>query len=105
MGRLADWGFGHKESKTCSKCGMEKKEGKDNGCCKDVHKFVKNSSDQKATSIIFHLQKMMPEALPVAPFVLSGFDYSSFLKNGPASHAPPRCTGLAVYIRNCVFLI
>ena len=31
MGKLADWGLGDNKSKTCSKCGMEKSDEKDNG--------------------------------------------------------------------------
>ena len=42
MGKLADWGFGDNNSKTCGKCGMEKSEQKENGCCKDEHTFLKN---------------------------------------------------------------
>ena len=51
MGKLADWGLGHNNSKTCGECGMEKSEEKDNGCCKDEHKFIKNDTDQKTGEV------------------------------------------------------
>lgn len=105
MGKLADWGLSHSKSKTCGNCGMEKSEEKDNGCCKDEHKFVKIDNDQKAAEsflINFSLQVI---DLPVAYFSLPDTPVSSVTEKHPVSHAPPRITDVAVYIRNCSFLI
>jgi hypothetical protein len=59
MGKLADWGLGHNTSKTCDKCGMEKSGEKDNGCCKDEHKFVKNNTDQKTAETAFQVTQLI----------------------------------------------
>src|SRR5688572_3339918 len=63
MGDLADWGLGVNKSKTCGKCGMDKSDEKNNGCCKDEHKLIKNDSDQKLVESAFQLQKIMAVAI------------------------------------------
>lgn len=105
MGKLADWDLGHNKSKTCSKCGMKKSDEKDNGCCKDEHKFIKNITDQKTSETGFHLIKLISVALPVSFVEVPAASFSSETEINLLSHAPPRSAGVAVYIRNCVFLI
>lgn len=105
MGKLADWGLGHKKSATCGKCGMEKSEKKENGCCKDKHKFIKNDTDQKTTEAAFQMTKAMAVALPVSFFEIPSADIPAIAEENPISHAPPQSNSIAVYIRNCVFLI
>ena len=105
MGELADWNLGHNKSKTCSKCGMENSGEKDNGCCKDEHKYIKNNADQKTAESGFHLIKLIAAALPVSFVEIPGLNFPFITEAIPISHAPPRSCGVAVYIRNCVFLI
>ncbi len=105
MGQLADWGLGHNQSKTCSKCGMAKSDEKDNGCCKDENKFLKNDSDQKAAEAGFQLIQLFGESLPITFIEISARDFSIVTVENLISHAPPRSGGVAVYIRNGVFLI
>ena len=105
MGKLADWGLGHNKSKTCGNCGMEKSEEKDNGCCKDEHKFVKNDNDQKTTESFVTNFALQVIVIPVECFTSSEILVSSVTEKHPVSHAPPRSSGVAVYIRNCTFLI
>ena len=105
MGKLADWGLGHNTSKTCGKCGMEKSGEKDNGCCKDEHKFVKNNTDQKTAESAFQLTQLVAVALPVSFVEIPSNDFLSVTEENPISHAPPRSCNVAVYIRNCVFLL
>ena|SRR4026208_2301096 len=105
MGELADWDFGHNKSKTCSKCGMDKSDEKDNGCCKDEHKFIKNNTDQKTTQSTIQLVKLISVAIPVSFVEIPSVNFPSVTEINPLSHAPPRSGGVAVYIRNCVFLI
>lgn len=105
MGKLADWALWNNESKTCGGCGMEKSEEKDNGCCKDEHKFVKNETDQKAAEASFQMIQLAATALPVLVIELPAVDFPAVTEENPLSHAPPRCNGVAVYIRNCIFLI
>jgi hypothetical protein len=105
MGELADWDLGHNKSKTCSKCGMKKSDEKDNGCCKDEHKFIKNNTDQKTAETGFHLIKLIAVSLPVSFVEIPSVNFPSVTEESPVSHAPPRSGGVAVYIRNCIFLI
>ena len=104
MGKLAEWGVGHKESSSCGKCGMEQSIKRENGCCKDENKFIKNNVDQKgveAACQTFHSVAIAPVAFIELP-VVSIF---SVTEENPSSHAPPRDSGVAIYIRNCVFRI
>ncbi len=105
MGKLADWSLGHNKTKVCSKCGMKKSEEKDNGCCKDDHKFIKNITDQKTGEAGFQLLKLISVAIPVSFAEIPSVNFPSVTEENPISHAPPRSSGVAVYIRNSVFLI
>jgi hypothetical protein len=105
MGELADWGLGESKSKTCGFCGMEKGDEKDNGCCKDEQKFIKNDADQKTVESSLDILKVMaasplPE-YPELPAVL----FSSLSEQNPVSNAPPRTECQALYILNSTFLI
>lgn len=105
MGKLADWGIGQKPAATCSKCGMDKSAIKSNPCCKDEHKFFKNSSDQKSTESAFLMLQLMPAIVPSSYLDVVSVGIPTTTENNPVSHAPPHLNGLPVYIRNCVFLI
>lgn len=105
MGQLADWDLGHNKSKTCGKCGMEKSNEKDNGCCKDEHKFIKNHTDQKTAETGLQIMQLFAIALPVSFVEIPSDNFSSVTERNPLSHAPPRRSGVAVYIRNCTYLI
>lgn len=105
MGKLADWGLGQSSANTCSNCGMEKSEGKDNGCCKDDHRFVKNDTDQKTAEDGFQMLQLMSVALPVSFIEIPEINTPSVSEETPVSHAPPRSIGVAAYILNRSFLI
>lgn len=105
MGKLADWELGQNKSKTCAFCGMEKGDENDNGCCKDEQKFIKNNTDQKFVESANHALKFPAVSeLPIYPSFT--FIHSVSVKErNPVSHAPPRCKGLPIFIRNKTFLI
>lgn len=106
MNRLVGWNFGDNEfSGICGKCGMVKSAENRNGCCKDEHKFIRNNTDQKITEQ--GLTFLHPDATAVRlPFFGSSlFDFRSVKEKLPGSHSPPRSTAVAVYLRNCTFLI
>ena len=105
MGELADWGLVPNKSRTCGKCGMEKSEAKDSGCCKDEHKFLKNSSDQKIVKLSFQLMEAMAASLLLGCIELPGIQISSVTEKNPISNAPPRSSPVAVYILDRTFLI
>ena len=105
MGEMADWGLGHSKSKTCGNCGMEKSEEKDNGCCKDEHKFVKNTSDQKVVESSFLIAGIIGATVVPDYSELTSIKLSSLTEENPRSNAPPRSKSVAVYILKRTFLI
>jgi hypothetical protein len=105
MGELADWGFGSSKSKTCGFCGMEKGDEKDNGCCKDEQKFVKNDADQKFVDTSSERIKVTTAAQPPAFTEVPADFFSSNLEQNPVSNAPPRSKGQALYKLYNSFLI
>ena len=105
MGKLADWGFMYRDSKTCENCGMEESDTKDNGCCKDENKFVKNISEQKITESVSLNFTLTILDLPLSLFSLSDIFYISSSEEYPISHAPPRNCKTPVYLLNRTILI
>lgn len=105
MGKLADWGLGRNTSKTCGNCGMKKIAEKDNGCCNDKYQFFKNAADQQITVAGLLTTPVDIVVLPVSFFEIPSIDFLPVTEENPKVHAPPRTYGVAVYIRNCVFLI
>lgn len=105
MGKLANWDIEQNISRTCGKCGMDKADEKNNGCCKNEQKFVKNIADQKTGEVGFELLQLISVSLPVNFFELPTIDFSFVTIANPYGHAPPRSAAVAVYIRNCIFLI
>ena len=103
MGKLADWGLGDKESKSCAKCGMKTTAKKDKGCCRDEHKFVKNNSDQKVSEASFQMGQQLAVTLPVSFIEIPSIDFHSITEENPSSNAPPISGNTAIYIRNCNF--
>ena len=84
---------------------MKKNEEKGNGCCKDEHKFFKTDTDQKTVEAGFQLIQLVSVVLPVSFIEIPPNDFSSLTEENPICNAPPRSSGVAVYIHNCVFLI
>ena len=105
MDKLVDWGLGRNENDKCSKCGMEKSQERENGCCKDEHKHVKLETDHKGATTYF-LTELISFTSPSPGNVFELQDIlPTVTEQNPLSHAPPRGSDLAVYIRNCVFRI
>ncbi len=105
MGKLADWGLSQNKSKKCPRCGMEKKDNVDNGCCKDEQKFVKDDSAQKLTESNLQILQLFSEATPALFTELPTLAFPSVTEENPISHAPPRTQSIAIYIYKRSFLI
>lgn len=105
MGELDDWGIIKSESKICGKCGMEEVEGVDNGCCRDELKIIKSDTEQKITQFFSQLLNLFAQALPTTFCEISSLEVFTITKENPVSRALLKTSCLAVYIRNCVFLI
>ena len=72
MDKFINWSL-LKGGDKCNKCGMEK----DDGCCKDENKFVKNNIDQKAAESAIQLIQMAAVATPSAFIYTSEHYFSS----------------------------
>lgn len=105
MGKLAGWEIGLAEAKTCGKCGMEKSLKKQNGCCNDENRLIQNNSDQRITESAFQLTQLTTIALPVSFFEIPPANIFLVTIDNPENNSPPRGSAVALYIRNCFFLI
>ena len=106
MDKLVDWRLwtsGKKDNK-CSSCGMAKNEPTNNGCCKDEHKQIKLENDHRAADGYQQVQ-LLSVIIPLRLIQLPLIDLPAFTEENPANSAPPRSSGVAVYIRNEVFRI
>ena len=102
MGKLASWAIGNDNSKSCGKCGMEKRNK--GGCCHDEHKFVKSSIDQKTGEAnIDYVKAFMTVALDFPEFNVISFPSTS--ERSYAVHDPPLHHGISIYILNCTYRI
>lgn len=105
MGKLVEWGLGHRKSETCSKCGMDKSEESSNDCCKDKLKQIRIEQEQKKTETIDATRWITTiNAIPVTIF--DSIFCSAFLiaREHNFLHGPPGI-GTNIYIFNCVFRI
>ena len=84
---------------------MKKEANKDNGCCKDEHKFFKNDTDQKSAEAGIQMLQWLATALPPLTAAIQMNYFPLVTVENPMSHPPPPGTSVAVYIRNCVFRI
>jgi hypothetical protein len=105
MDILAARGNSHCKSQKCDKCGSEKINKKDNLCCRNENKFVKNDKDQNIPESVFHLTPSIAVALPPYFLELSFNQFASTSEVIPINDALPPISGIAIYVRNCVFLI
>lgn len=105
MGKLANSSLMHDDDTTCNKCGMKEGDEKNNGCCKDEHKFIKNDKDQKNASLmVFQFNLFVQECLTTTiPFVL--ISMQAVTEEYPVSHAPPRTGKTPIYIQKRTFQI
>ncbi len=105
MGELADWGIGLNDSKTCGKCGMDKSDEKDNGCCKDEQKQIKLETDHQKAGLIGFINIL---AAPAISTPVPDFNFQPFLQitdSYPTCHAPPDIDDIKLHVLHCVFLI
>lgn len=105
MGELADWGFGSSKSKTCGFCGMEKGDEKDNGCCKDEQKFVKNDTDQKFVGSSSGVPKLIDPFRQIYFAEIFTNFFPLIIEQNPESNAPPRSKGQSLFKLHNSFLI
>lgn len=105
MDKLVEQNLWHSEKEPCSKCGMEKSQQTDKGCCKDEHKRVKVENDHYTSDIAFQAMQLAAIALPVSFIEIPQIAFSSITEENPTGNAPPRSSSIALYKRNGVFRI
>lgn len=105
MGKLISLNLRSKESDKCDKRGMSESDRKNKGCCKDEHKFFQNSTDQKCLNAGIELTQQFGVTSPASFAEISSVLFSFVTEENPKIHAPPHFFGVAVFIRNCSFLI
>ena len=103
MNKLVYFGLESQRDAKCNSCGMEKTDA-DKECCKDDHKQLKVEDDQKITNASINLDTSY------FAFIVHFFTYTFTdpVKDAQIRHfneSPPGKARLAVYLRNCVFLI
>lgn len=84
---------------------MDKEANNANDCCKDVHKFFKDNTDQQFAETGLQMLQFPAAIPPPFPIAIQTHYFPAETKENPMSHAPPAGAAVAVYIRNCVFLI
>lgn len=103
MGKLANLDLFQGNKNKCGICGMHKKNAK--GCCKDEHKVVKFTHDQKSDDNTVIKIKQLTKLLPSVVVV----EYSSVLSQTEYKERynlpPPHFRSTPVFIRNCNFRI
>jgi hypothetical protein len=111
MGKLVSWGLISRESANCSFCGMPKNNtpsksqiGKNN-CCKDDHKEIRTSGDQKSTQSENQVTKDSPAYLAVYSQSFQPEHFSSGFLFQNLLHGPPLKSSQPSYLLNCNFRI
>ncbi len=104
MGEVANISLWANEEKKCGRCGMEKKETTDNGCCKDEREWIKIDDDQKASAAHFEMSKLQFDSINIV-LINSDVFTSQVNYSFPESKALLRSCEIATYLLNCVFRI
>lgn len=111
MGKLVSWGIINHDGKNCRICGTLKKADSKHcilakkGCCKDEHKQVKTSNDQRDVWAELQFLKLFSLATTINLQPLRDFGVPSFVIAWPTSNAPPDIGKPAVFILNRNFRI
>ena len=101
MDELVNWGVVNNESVKCENCGMEK----DGGCCKDEHRFLKNTTDQTVIEASLQLSPPLLIDAPLTYTHLSEQYFLSIIEKNSFRHPPPIDGGVDILIHNCIFRI
>lgn len=105
MGKLVKTELGHSKEDKCGKCGMKNTDAENSGCCKDEYRQIKIEKDQKITEPALQIMHSAAAEMPASFIQIFCHDFSSCTEKNIFSHVPLRSEGVAIYIRNCVFLI
>jgi hypothetical protein len=111
MGRLVSWGLMEQKGKSCTSCGMPKKDTANHcvatkkGCCKDEHQQIKTGKDQKVVQSEFEFLKAFPEACVANHSILQVSPVSPLTIDYPTANAPPGTGKVPLFLLNRNFRI
>jgi hypothetical protein len=100
MGRVSNIDYVYSNSKTCSHCGMESK----NGCCHSEFKIIKISDDQQTAKANIQIAQQ-PAIINYFSVAIFQFVQGSEKITPSKYHSPPDKRLSEVYLHDCVFRI
>ncbi len=105
MGKLVKTELGDSKEDKCDNCGMKSTDLENSGCCKDEYRQIKIENDQKITEPTLQMIHSAAVEMPASFIEIFFYDFSSCTEKNIFSHALLRSDSVAIYVRNCVFLI
>lgn len=102
MGEETSWSLLRDESKDCGKCGMEKKQAADSGCCKEESKQAKLEIDQSTLTMAWEFSLAPAEIIYASSPVIFELNARTFTK---ALIDPPPLKSTPVYLLDRNFRI
>jgi hypothetical protein len=111
MGRLASWSLIDHESKNCTQCGMVKKStdtkcmGVKMDCCRDEHKQIKSTQDQKSFPAEFFNYNHPAPIIALQETATFGMPVFSDVIAHPHNTGPPLLGNVSRFILFCNFRI
>ena len=105
MGKFVNWNLRNNQNESCGRCGMKlSHQSKNNGCCKDEYKQIKNDNDQKLPQTNHLLIQPVYIAPPTYQSAFLFISHSTISEASEVSNAPSR-SWVSIHIRNCIFMI
>jgi hypothetical protein len=104
MGKLASWGLIDHESKNCAKCGMIKKIPaarcivSNEDCCRDEHKQINSSQDQKQSPAECFKYNIHSQAIALNEPAFVNTQAFSISTEFPKTNAPPLPGKLPLFV-------
>jgi hypothetical protein len=92
-------------SETCKKFTTAVQDITNNNCCETGHNFVKDPKPQHAALGIFKIKHPVAQALPFPYFEITCYNVATIVTKNTLFHLTPTNNSVAIYIRNCVFLL
>ena len=78
---------------------------KDNNCCKAENNFVKDARTQHPALGVFKIKHPVTQALPFSHFEITCYNVATIVTKNTLLNLSPANNSVAIYIRNCVFLL
>ena len=76
-----------------------------NNCCEAEHNFVNDQKPQHPALVVFKIKHSVAKALPFSHFEATCYNIATTETKNSLFYLFPVNSGVAIYIRNCVFLL